>query len=217
MANNLVQVFTEPFSPREEESKWHVIQAMTLLKLAEENKKSRSLVVYAALEMRQAIEQEMFTIVRLVSKTQDKSALLGRCKKKDGLFKELLVAEPDYTNRCYLMSTIASEFPAFPKVANWDIKQLKQHLLRLSGYCHSPQTLETKLDDEWYKRAQKVVVEAHHYMSSIIEASKGTGSLILDTAKPAYRKVCDDFLSGKITRSELQPALRKLKESQASG
>jgi hypothetical protein len=136
--------------------------------------------------------------------------------KKDGLFKELLSAEPNYTNHCYLMSVLTSESSVLPAVANWDIKKLKQLWLKLSAYCHSPQTLDKQLDDTWYKRAQNTVVEAHQYMFSIIEASKGTGRLILDGAKPAYRKICDDFLAGKITRSDLRPALRKLKELRAS-
>jgi hypothetical protein len=211
MAHTKVLVFAEPFSPRQEESKWHVTQAMTLLKASEETNKSISLVTYAALEMRQAIEQEMFTIVRLVHRGRNEAALLERCKKKDGLFKALLAAEPDYTNRCYLMSVISEEFPIFPRVANWDIKQLKKLWLELSGYCHSPQSLTTHLDEVWYRKAQETVARAHHYMFSIMEVSKGTGVLILDTVKPAYRKNCDDFLAGKLTRSELRPALRELK------
>jgi hypothetical protein len=100
MSRHEVPVFAGPSSLREEQSKWHVIQSMTLLKLAEENGRSRAFVTYAAFEMRQAIEQEMFTIVRLVRRQQNEYALLERCKKKDGLFKELLSAEPNYTNRC---------------------------------------------------------------------------------------------------------------------
>jgi hypothetical protein len=112
------------------------------------------------------------------------------------------------------MSVIASEFPIFPKVANWDIKQLKKLWQKLSAYCHSPQTLETQLNENWYHTAQKAVFDAHQYMFSIMEASKGTGVLILDTPKPPYRKLCDDFLAGKISRSDLRPALRELKKSQ---
>lgn len=207
-----VKVFDDLFSGREEETGWHVIQAMTLLKTAQENKGLRSFVVYAAFEMRQAIEQQMFTIIQLVSKERDKAALLRRCKKKDGLFRELAMAEHNYTELCYLMSVLAEAFPKLPPVGNWDIKQLKQYWQKLSGYCHSPQSLDAKLNDRWYRAAIEDVLDVHNYFFRIMESSKGTGNLDMSNATPKAKKICGDFLSRRINRSELKAAIQAYKE-----
>jgi len=206
-----VKVFEDIFSVREEETGWHVTQAMTLLKTAQEERHLRSFVIYAAFEMRQAIEQQMFTIIRLVSKDADHDAVLSRCRKKDGLFKELARAKRNYTDLCYLMTVLAAEFPGFPPVGNWDIKQLKQLWMNMSRYCHSPQTLESRLTDRWYFSAIEAVLEANNYFFAIMSESKGTGNLDMSTAKPPAKRVCDDFLSGKISRSELIEAVQELK------
>ncbi len=208
-----VRVFEDIYSQRAEDAGWNVIQAMTLLKVAQEKKHLRSFVIYAAFEMRHAVEQQMFTIIRMVSKKGNVDDLLKQCRKKDGLFKQLAIAKPNYTNLCYLMATIALEFSKFPPVANWDIKILRQHWSALSDYCHSPFISGVSLDEAWYKKALSVVLDAHNYFFSIMSASKGTGVLPFSNAKPPYRKICEDFLAKRISRAELRPALRKLKES----
>lgn len=113
------------------------------------------------------------------------------------------------------MRALSEEIPVFPKVANWDIKQLRKHWQSLSGICHSPQTLDSKLTDRWLHASAETIFSAYQYMNEEIASAQGTGVLVRTNAKPEYKKLCDDFLAGKIGRTELRTLLRELLKANA--
>ena len=80
--------FRDIYAQRTPDAGWNVVQAATLLS---ESKKRRcgSLIIYAALELRLAIEQLIFTVIVVGRGGNIDDSILAECRKKDGLFRVL--------------------------------------------------------------------------------------------------------------------------------
>jgi hypothetical protein len=130
-----MKAFPDIYTGRVEHAGWSVIQAGTLIEEAKA-RHSGSLLIYAALELRLAIEQLMFTII-VVAKGRADAATFHACRRKGGLFRVLGEVAPLYALKCKFTDVLVSNYPEIPQGAAWDIKKLRRDHAALTELCHA--------------------------------------------------------------------------------
>ncbi len=200
------------FTPRHQDAGWSVLQSNSLLSAAIQNGNSASFLMYSAFEMRNAIEQLMFTIIAAClipgKFTPD---IIARCRKKDGLFKVLHEVEANYTLMCKFGNALRAEEPRVPKMAEWDIKILKKRWLELSTYCHSPLVIKEVHCPKWFIEGSTLIENCYDYFVTTISGTAGTGSISYHDGPPILRHLQEEYLSGKITLDQVITRLRIIK------
>lgn len=199
------RVFENLFSDRGHDASWNVVQAATLLASGAETR-ATSFVIYAALELRMAIEQLVFTIITIASEKID-TELLTECRKKDGLFRILQQVSPKYTLRCKFQSAAASIMTGVPPLAEWDIKSLLKYYTELSGLCHSQLVVRTFDEDtEFWQGRLRFLVEVHAFLAEGL--GKATGVMNFTDAKISIQDLWEGYTNKQIS---LEDAVAEMK------
>ena len=188
-------------------SDWLIIQARDLAALAAETRKS-SLLVYSALEARNAIEQLWFDILLVLHRGEVTMEFVEKVRRRrDGVFAAIREAAPEY-RKLVAFSALCMQLDSRRPVdiIAWDLGRLKKWWHALSGYCHSQLEPLTTLDDpKWIDAGLALVTEVFGYFRQ--QMSQGaTGIMRFDDMTPEARRVWDDFVAGKI--DEEQAAIR---------
>jgi hypothetical protein len=170
----MMKRFPDIYSERDQMAGWNVIQSATLLAEAKE-RRCASLIVYAALEMRMAIEQLVFLIIA-VAKGGIDEATLELCRKKDGLFNVLEEVAPQYSLRCRFSNALALSYPQLPQTAEWDVKRFRKFFTALSELCHSQLVIQS-MDAAPERWEQKIAMMEEVYTFLAEGMRKGTGVL----------------------------------------
>jgi hypothetical protein len=200
-----VRVFKNLFTARGQDAGWGVVQAATLLATGTETR-TTSFVIYAALELRMAIEQLVFTIITIANDNED-ADILGECRKKDGLFRVLQQVSPKYTLRCKFQSAAAAVMPGVPPLAEWDIKALLRYYQELSGLCHSQLVIRTfDADPEFWSGRLAFLIDVHTFLADGMR--KGTAVMTFTNAKISIRDLWEAYASKKIS---LEDAVGEMK------
>ena len=188
--------FPDIYTERGQDASSSVVQPATLVAEAKSRRRS-SLVIYAALELRLAIEQLLSTIIVLSQENVDEQAV-QECRKKDGLFPVLERAAPEYSKRCRFANVLSSFYPEIPQVAEWDVRSMKRYYTALSDLCHSQ--LEIRGMDaapaRWDERI-RLLEDVYGFLEEGMK--KGTGSLSIKGAPPFVVDWWGKFSSGELT------------------
>ena len=198
------------FTKRQIDPGWNVVQAATLIALAKEKKRA-SLLIYAGLEMRMAVEQLLFIVVTAVKEGAD-AATIEECRKKDGLFRVLKEVEPLYTLRCMFCNALSESYPQIPQIAEWDVRSLKRYYTDLSDLCHS-QLAVRDWDDEptYWERQMGLLEEVYEFLAAGLR--KGTGVLKLKEQNPLLSQLWEDFSTKKISIADVRQRFAIIKST----
>jgi hypothetical protein len=188
--------FADIYTERAQDAGWSVVQAATLLAEAK-SRRCSSLVIYAALELRLAIEQLLFTII-VVSQENVDEQTVQECRKKDGLFRVLERAAPEYSKRCRFANVLSSFYPEIPQVAEWDVRSMKRYYTALSDLCHSQLEIRgmEAAPARWDERI-RLIEDVYRFLEAGMK--KGTGSLSTKGAPPFVVDLWEKFSSGEIS------------------
>jgi hypothetical protein len=201
--------FRDIYTQRKPDASWGVVQAATLLS---EGKRLRcaSLIIYAALEFRLAIEQLVFTVVAVAKGgTLDENTLAG-CRKKDALFRILDEVSPKYSQRCRFANVLASFYPELPQIAEWDVRSFRRFYTDLSDLCHSQLVIKDVDDDPaaWDKRIH-LLEEVYQFLAAGMR--KGTGVLQMTNTHPVIEDLWAKFSTGKLDIEALRRSFSLVK------
>lgn len=208
-----MQPLTDIYSPRQQQPGWNYAQADILLTKAREHF-STSPAIYAALEMRLAIEQLLFSIIVVTLEGVD-AETYRKCKNKDGLFKTLGEVSDNYTLRCRFISMLSNYVPGMPEIAEWDIRKLKRYYTDLSDFCHSQLVIENFADNpkEWKKKMLFLREVKDHLYERM---SKNTVIVNFSDWSPEVQSIWDNFVSRKITEEQVDEKLSAMKADLAT-
>jgi hypothetical protein len=180
---------------------WNVVQAATLLAIAREKKRA-SPVIYAALEMRMAIEQLLYVIITIVKEGAD-AATTEECRKKDGLFRILGEVEPLYSLRCRFCNALSEFYPEIPQIAEWDVRSLKRYYTDLSDLCHSQLVVRDIEEDPGYWEKQvALLAEVYEFLAAGMK--RGTGVLKIREQNPLVARLWEDYSTKKISIDDVR-------------
>jgi hypothetical protein len=203
-----MKCFPNIYSERDQDAGWNVVQAATLLHEAKA-RRCTSLVIYAALELRLAIEQLIFTIIVVAEKKVDEETL-KECRKKDGLFRVLDEVAPKYTLRCLFCGVMCSFYPELPQPAEWDVRSMKRFYTALSELCHS-QLLVHGMDAVPGKWDQKIELLEEVYEFLAAGLRRGTGLLTFTSASEHVVDLWDKYSKGEITLDQVRGRFELIK------
>ena len=120
---------------REVRSDWHVQQARSLLAF-DAGRQLDTVLVYAAVELRVAIERRLLEILVLLRGGQLTDADLKRCRSRKGI--EALMKETDqsYAKTLEFTRIVSLVDPGIPRTSAVNLTALRRGWEQLSEYCH---------------------------------------------------------------------------------
>lgn len=193
--------FPDIFTGRVQHAGWNVIQAATLMDEAKA-RHSSSLLLYAAFELRLAIEQLFFTII-VVAKGKADEATLRACRKKGGLFRVLAEVAPAYALKCKFSSVLVAFYPEIPQGAEWDVKTLLSQHAALSELCHAQRMIRGMGApvEPWDQRLA-LLEEIYAFLAAGLK--KDTAVLSFKGATPSALALWRKYAKGKLTLQEVR-------------
>lgn len=194
--------FPNIYTERHQDAGWSVVQASTLL--AEGKiRQCGSLIIYAALEFRLAIEQLVFTVIVIGKGEPLTEDVLAECRKKDGLFRVLDEVSPKYSLRCRFSNMLSSFHPELPQIAEWDVRSFRRHYTALSELCHSQLVVrDVASDPAGWNHKIALLEEVYAFLEAGMK--KGTGTLKMEDSHPVIKDLWEKFSSGAINAEELR-------------
>jgi hypothetical protein len=194
--------FSDIYTQRHQEAGWNVVQAATLL-IEGKKRKCGSLITYAALEFRLAIEQLIFTVIAVGKGGKLDDATLKECRKKDGLSRVLDEVSPKYSLRCRFSNALASFYRGIPQIAEWDVRSFKRYYTDLSELCHSQLIIRDFADDPTgWKKQTALLEEVYQFLGAGMK--KGTGVLEIKECEPVIKDLWEKFSTGEIDLATLK-------------
>ena len=122
-------------SPREVSFDWHIVQTMKWLEF-DGGRKLDSTLVYAAVELRAAIERYVFELLYLLKEGNLSQDEQKRCRSIAGIFALMKETDPFYRKTIEFTKLVASFSPGLPKITIVDTAYLNRKWRDLSEYCH---------------------------------------------------------------------------------
>lgn len=184
-------------------SDWLIIRGYNFALLAN-NLENNNLIVLAALETRNAIEQLWFDILLVLHRGSiDLDFVDGIRRRRDGFLGAIRQAAPEYRKLVKFSAMcmhLDSQKPV--EIIAWDLRRLKKWWQRLSSYCHAQAEPITTLDNaDWRSAGIELIREVFNYYRE--QMSRGaTGIMRIDDMKPPTRLVWDDFVGDKIDEAQ---------------
>ena len=121
--------------PREVMFDWHIVQAKKWLEF-DGGRELDSVLVYAAVELRAAIERYVFELLYLLKEGKLSEDEEKRCRSITGIFALMKETDPFYRKTIEFTKLVASITPGLPEIAIVDTAYLNRKWQDLSEYCH---------------------------------------------------------------------------------
>ncbi len=122
-------------APREVTFDWHIVQAKKLLEF-DGGRGLDSVLVYAAVELRAAIERYIFELLYLLKEGKLSGDEEKRCRSITGIFALMKEADPVYRKTIEFTKLVVSLTPGLPEITVVDAAYLNRKWQDLSEYCH---------------------------------------------------------------------------------
>ena len=193
--------FPDIYTGRVQHAGWSVIQAGTLIDEAKA-RHSSSLLIYAALELRLAIEQLVYTII-VVAQGKADEATLRACRRPGGLFRVLAEVTPRYTLKCKFSRELMAFYPEIPQGAEWDVKFLVNQHAVVTEICQAQRVIRGMgaPTEPWDDRLTQLT-ELHAVLAAGMK--KDTAVLSFKGATPQALTLWRKYSTGKISLKELR-------------
>ena len=188
---------------------WHFTQVLKWLKY-DNGRKLDSVLVYASLELRCAIERYLLELLYLLKDQELTPDDERRCRSKDGILELMKETEPYYVKRAKFTNLISSLIPGMPKVVIVDIKYLIRVWDALSKYCHKqvrPDESFDSLNREFQEKGFRIIRET---VNKFMEwESKGAVGITGKQSMPSeVRGVYDKYIKDEIDEDRAKTMLK---------
>jgi len=199
-------------APREVTSEWHILQAAAWL----EYDKGRGLdnvLVYAAVELRAAIERTLFELLYLLKEHDISEADIRRSRSQKGLEALLREADASYRKTIEFTQLVASVTPGMPVVSVIDTAYLRRMWSKLSEYCHfqiEPDKTFNSENRQFQRRGFQLLKDV---LDRFIEwRGKGNMGIIKRSSMPDLtRSIYDKFVGEGIDANQVKLRLKIIK------
>src|SRR5713226_8323382 len=172
---------------------WHIVQAKKWLEF-DEGRELDSVLVYAAVELRAAIERYVFELLYLLKECRLSENEEKRCRSITGIFALMKETDPFYRKTIEFTKLVASIMPGLPEITIVDTAYLNGKWKDLSEYCHMqfrPEETFGSQGREFQKRGfaliREVLQKFHEWKVESNCAVLGRSSL-LEEVKAVYDK-----------------------------
>jgi len=195
--------------PRQCAADWLVIQARDLGRLSKQDNNT-TLLVFACLEARNAIEQLWYELAMVIYGGSMGHEIYEKCRRRrDGFLAEIGDAEPRYRQLSRFTTIVMDLDRRVPhRGIAWDLGRLKKHWHSLSAYCHAQAHPSPTLEDpKWVLRGHSLIEEVYLYFEQ--EMAQGATAIMQpDNMTPEARMIWEDFADNKIDEDQVRTRLR---------
>ncbi len=114
---------------------WHIVQAKKWIEF-DGGRELDSTLVYAAVELRAAIERYVFELLYLLKEGELSGDEEKRCRSITGIFALMQETDPFYRRTIEFTKLVVSITPGLPEITVVDTAYLNRKWQNLSEYCH---------------------------------------------------------------------------------
>lgn len=195
--------------PRGVTSDWHLMQAKQWLAF-DDNRQLDSTLVYAAFEIRLAIERYFFELAFLLKGchlTEDEEKKCRSWKGVDALIKE---TDKTYRQTIEFTKIIASVIPRLPKITAVDTAFLRRRWQELSEYCHKQLRPEETFDssgDSFQDHGFRLIEETLDRFTEWPDIGN-LGIISRATMPDEVQNLYDRFAKGKVDTDQARLSLK---------
>jgi len=122
-------------APREVTFDWHIAQATKWVEF-DAGRELDSVLLYAAVELRAAIERYIFELLYLLKEGKLSGDEETRCRSITGIFASMKETDPFYRKTIEFTKLVISITPDLPEITVVDTAYLNRKWQDLSEYCH---------------------------------------------------------------------------------
>ena len=195
--------------PREVTFDWHITQVKRWLEF-DGGRILDSVVVYAAFELRLAIERYLFELLLLMKDqhiTQDEER---RCQSVKGVEKMMIEVDKDYRKTINFTRLLSSTAQNMPEITIVDTAYLIRKWRELSDYCHKhlrPEQSFNSPNRAFQRKGYKLITKVFGRFSEWIRESN-CGIIRRDSLKEEVRDLYDMYIRDEITDEQVQVRVR---------
>jgi hypothetical protein len=194
--------------PREVVSHWHVKQVVRLLAF-DSGRCLDTVLVYAAVELRAAIERTLLELLFLVKELQLTDDEMRRARSRQGVDAMLQEADTAYRKTVEFTRLAAEVTPGVPPITAVDTAYLRRRWQDLSEYCHA-QTEPAKTFESPNRTFQRdgfrIVREVVEHFLRMYQ--RGYVGLLARSSMPAEtRAIYDRFIANEIDADQAKRML----------
>jgi hypothetical protein len=204
-------------APRQVTGEWHIVQTKRLLAF-DAGRHLDTVLVYAAVELRAAIERTLFELLYLLKEGQISEKEVKRCRSINGITSLMREADPAYRKTLQFTRLVASVTPGVPEIAVIDSAYLNRWWNELSEYCHLQFRPAETFESPGREFQHKGFALVNEVLSKLLEWYVGNafGFLAPSSLPEETRGIYDKFLAGEIDEGQArtmlvltEPALRR--------
>lgn len=195
--------------PRQVTFDWHITQVLNWLKF-DNGRKLDSVLVYASLDLRTAIERYIFEFLALLKGGYLSTDEKQRCRSINGIFDLMRETDPFYRKTANFTKIIASITPELPEITIVDTSYLKRKWEELSNYCHkqlepqeSYRSPNNEFQDNGFKLIEEVISRFKDWKFESV-----CGICIPDTMPEETRYVYDKYVNNEINDEQAKRMLK---------
>ncbi|HLG93623.1 MAG TPA: hypothetical protein VI546_02195 [candidate division Zixibacteria bacterium] len=169
-----------------------------------------NVLVYAAFELRCAIERLAFEILFIAKDMELTPEEEDRCKSIKGTLELLGEVEPNYRKRAQFTNLASLLHPQMPRIAIIDIKFIKRKWHEISDYCHHhfrPAETWGSSSREFQINGFKLLKETYDQIMKWLLNGK-LGVVDKSSMEPEVREVYQKFLADEIDEEQVKLRLK---------
>jgi len=195
-------------APREVTSHWHIQQAIRLLEF-DSGRQLDTVLVYAAVELRAAIERTLLELLYVVKELKLTDGEVRRARSRQGVDALLQEADTAYRKTLEFTRLLADVTPGLPPIAAIDTAYLRRRWSDLSELCHAqvePATTFGSPDRAFQREGFKIVQHVVDHFVNMYRAGN-VGLLARSSMPDETRTIYDKFVAGDIDAEQAKRML----------
>jgi hypothetical protein len=194
--------------PRQVTFDWHIAQVLKWLKY-DNGRHFDSVLIYASLELRSAIERYIFELLVLLKKGILSPDEQERCRSIKGVFDLMRETDQYYRQTVEFTKLIASVTPGLPELTIVDTAYLRRKWQDLSNYCHkqldpseSFESPEREFQNQGFELINEILAKFNDWKFESV-----CGIILPDSMPSETKDVYDKFVAGEINGNQARRML----------
>jgi hypothetical protein len=190
------------------DSAWLIWKSLAWLDYAKKNT-NFSALQYAALELRQGIEQLWYDIIHTLEGGHVEETEYLQCKQNaTKMYKIIDRIEPNYLKLVQFTNICCSLDPRLPQIIEWNMPQLKRTDWEMGKYLHfNGKPSETTQNPEWFVKAITIIETGASKIWANLTADR-IGQMRVTDMEPEVHQAWEQFKIGQLSEDSVRTRLK---------
>ncbi len=187
---------------------WHIVQVTNWIEF-DAGRELDTVLVYAAVELRAAIERYIFEFLYLLKEGKLSADEEKRCRSITGIFALMKETDPFYRKTVEFTKLVISLTPGLPEITVVDTAYLNRKWQDLSEYCH----MQFRPEDTFRSQGRKFQKQGFALLREVLQKfhqwKVGSNCAVLarSSLHDKVKDIYDKFIGEEIDASEAKRLL----------